>query len=360
MFNHILTPLDGSPLASCIFPHVVAFARATGARITLLRVLERRSNSLAGRVNPCDWQIEKREGQAYLDEMMAQLLQVIDVPVHTALLEGPAAEQIIDYAHRTEADLLILSSHGEGGLSDWHVSSVAHKVIQRAGTSVLLVRAWRPEASCEPANWGKPCYHRILVPLDGSQRAECVLPLASVLAEQAEAFSLVHVVTQPELFQRVTLTSEDQNVLEQIISRNQQQAEHYFSQLQGRLMPTPQTHIFTTPNATATLHRFVAEEQIDLVVLSAHGLSGQAQWPFGRLTQSFIDYGETPLLIVQDMPLGTSSTMQTAIQSTVYTVRTASVTGPDERLPGHAYYSPDGDSEAAYLPRAERNYAYAF
>ena len=41
MFSHILTPLDGSPQAACVLPHVVALARATGARITLLRVLER-------------------------------------------------------------------------------------------------------------------------------------------------------------------------------------------------------------------------------------------------------------------------------------------------------------------------------
>ncbi|MBU0703591.1 MAG: universal stress protein, partial [Chloroflexi bacterium] len=41
MFDHILVPLDGSSLAECVLPHVVAIARALGARVTLMQVLER-------------------------------------------------------------------------------------------------------------------------------------------------------------------------------------------------------------------------------------------------------------------------------------------------------------------------------
>ena len=130
----------------------------------------------------------------------------------------------------------------QGGLSDWYTSSVAQKVIQRVGISVLLVRAWRPEASCEPAHWGEQRYHRILAPLDGSTRAECVLPIATALAERADALWLVHVVPRPELFQRLPLTTDEEALLEQIGKRNQQQAEHYFEQLQARLLPAPAPH----------------------------------------------------------------------------------------------------------------------
>lgn len=360
MFSHILTPLDGSPLAACVFPHVVAIARATGARITLLRVLERSGDSLAGHGNPFDWQMQKREAQTYLDEMAEQLLHTVDLPVTTALLEGRAAVQIVEHAQRTDADLVVLSSHGQGGLSDWHTSSVAHKVIQRAGTSVLLVRAWRPEASCEPAQWGEQHYRRILAPLDGSPRAECVLPLATALAERADALWLVHVVTRPELFQRLPLSTEEQAFLEQIVARNQQQAQQYFEQLQARLVPTPHTHILTNHNVAALLHRFVAEEQIDLVLLSAHGFSGQAQWPFGSLTQSFISYGETPLLIVQDMPRCASGAIQTAIQSVVHPARTASVADPAERPPESQHGGPRALSATREAHGVARNYAYAF
>ena len=360
MFSHILTPLDGSPLAACVFPHVVALARVTEAQVTLLRVLERSRSALEGHVNPFDWQMQKREAQAYLDEMAARLLHTLDLPVKTDLLEGSPAAEIVEYAQRTEADLVVLSSHGEGGLSGWHTSSIAQKVIQRAGTSVLLARAWRPEASCEPAQWGGQHYQRILVPLDGSPRAECVLPIATALAAHADALWLVHGVTRPALFERLPLTTEDQALLAQIVARNQQQAEQYFAQLQARLLPAPHTHLLTNHNVTAMLHRFVAEHQIDLVVLAAHGCAGQAQWPFGSLTQSFIQYGETSLLIVQDMPVCTSGAIQTSIQSVVPTARTASVADLAEHplASQHSGNIPLADTQ--YPPTVARHYVYAF
>jgi len=40
---------------------------------------------------------------------------------------------------------------------------------------------------------------------------------------------------------------------------------------------------------------------VDLVLLGAHGYSGQRKWPYGSITTSFIEYGSMPLLIVQDL-----------------------------------------------------------
>jgi nucleotide-binding universal stress UspA family protein len=54
----------------------------------------------------------------------------------------------------------------------------------------------------------------------------------------------------------------------------------------------------------ATLHELVAVEDVDLVVLSAHGYSCKTKWPYGSVTASFIDYGTTPLLVVQDLSTG--------------------------------------------------------
>jgi nucleotide-binding universal stress UspA family protein len=359
MFSHILAPLDGSPLAVCVLPHVVAVARATGARMTILRVLERGGNDLAGDVNPFDWQMQKLEAQAYLDEIAEQLLHIVDLPVKTDLLEGSAAAQIVEYAQRTDADLVVLSSHGRGGLSDWHTSSVAQKVIQRAGVSVLLARAWRPEAICEPAHWGERYYQRILAPLDGSTRAECVLPIATALAEHA-ALWLVHVVARPELFQRMPLTTEEQTLLDQIVQRNQQQATRYLEQLQARLAPTPRTYVLANHSAATMLHHFVAQEQIDLVVLCAHGFSGQAQWPFGSLAHSFINYGETPLLIVQDMPRLSSGAIQSAVHSAVQPARTASVATPTERQLASQYGVNSAFSVVSHAAGIDLNHAYAF
>jgi hypothetical protein len=44
------------------------------------------------------------------------------------------------------------------------------------------------------------------------------------------------------------------------------------------------------------------QEHIDLVTLSAHGYTGNHQWPYGSMVNNFILYGKAPLLIVQDLP----------------------------------------------------------
>jgi nucleotide-binding universal stress UspA family protein len=186
-----------------------------------------------------------------------------------------------------------------------------------------------------------------------------VLPIATVLAEHA-ALWLVHVVARPELFQRMPLTTEEQTLLEQIVQRNQQQATRYLEQLQARLTPTPRINIMGNDTAATMLHHFVAQEQIDLVVLCAHGFSGQAQWPFGSLAHSFINYGETPLLIVQDMPRLSSGAIQSAVHSAVQPARTASVATPTERQLASQY---DGNSALVVGRDAagiDRHYAYAF
>ena len=66
-------------------------------------------------------------------------------------------------------------------------------------------------------------YRRILVPLDGSQRAEHVLPMASALAERhAAELVLLHVVVKPELIQRMPLTDDEIELVDKVVQRNVQ------------------------------------------------------------------------------------------------------------------------------------------
>src|SRR5690606_31309523 len=59
--------------------------------------------------------------------------------------------------------------------------------------------------------------------------------------------------------------------------------------------------ILVSNDAALSLHELVEQRQVDLVILSAHGYSGKSRWPYGSITTSFIEYGTTPLLVVQDM-----------------------------------------------------------
>jgi len=301
MFEKIIVPLDGSTFAASVIPHVVAMVQATDAQVILLRVMVENHTTHTA-VDPVNWQLQKTEAQAYLDEMSERLTRWIDVQPETVLLEGRAADRIIEYARQSACDLVILSSHGQSGLSGWNVSSVAQKVIRRVARSTLLVRTYQMMASHQEHE-EQVRYRRIVVPLDGSPRAEHVLPHATALAEWHGAeLLLVHAVARPTMIQRMPLTAEESALAEQIFERNQVQAHKYLEQLRSRLQPAPQIHVITGENIPAAMHRFVDQQGSDLILLSAHGYSAQPQWPYGSLVTSFIDHGATSLLILQDMP----------------------------------------------------------
>jgi nucleotide-binding universal stress UspA family protein len=195
--------------------------------------------------------------------------------------------------------LIILSSHGHSGLKKWGISSVTHKVILSAPTSLLIVRA--------PHQLKDQPYARILVPLDGSWRAENILPMVTLLARQHKSqIQIVHVVKPPEMARHMPLMQEDIDLSNRIVARNREEALHYLDQVQSRSPLAGidvKAHLITSNNATVALHELVDREQIDMVALSAHGYSGNNQWPYGSVVNNFILYGKVPLLIVQDQPV---------------------------------------------------------
>ena len=93
----------------------------------------------------------------------------------------------------------------------------------------------------------------------------------------------------------------------QFVKNNQQAASSYFKQLLAQFSTKDlkiKTHISIGENAIAVLHDLAEESNADLVLLAAHGETGDRRWPYGSVTTSFIAYGNTSLLIMQDLPLG--------------------------------------------------------
>lgn len=300
MVKHILAPLDGSNLAECVLPHVVAMARAFDARVTVLRVLDEVSSEGTVPINPVNWQLMKAQGQRYVDQI-AETLEEAGVAVDTALQEGKAADRIISFVDEEDVDLMVLSSHGRSGLYRWNVSSVVQKTIFQANTSVLIVRAYRPA----PERLKEHHYEKIFVPIDCSQRAECVFPNVTNLARDGNAeVILAHVVQRPQIPRREPLTEEEQTLVSEITEIYRQEAMEYLQGVQSRMSADVQVRLLENGDIATVLHNTVADEDPDLVVMCAHGQTGATQWPFGSLPLNFIAYGTTPLMVVQDLPSG--------------------------------------------------------
>jgi nucleotide-binding universal stress UspA family protein len=299
MFSRVLAPLDGSALAERALAHIAGLVQHE-SEVTLLRVIEPGEASL---IDPLEWRLRRNEAEAYLDGVAEGLQQMICARPETLVLEGRAADRILEAAQDTETQLLVLSSHGRGGLNAWNLNSVASKVAHRAGASLLLVRSYRAPETLEGAEWRPERYGRILVPLDGSLRAEHVLPTANALAERHGAtLVLAHVVTLPRAIERMPPTAEAAAVQQRARADHNAQAERYLAQMAAGLTADTETRLVENNDAAAALHRLAADEQVDLVLLSAHGHSAQRFWPYGSLALSFMLHGTTPLLVLQDIP----------------------------------------------------------
>jgi len=142
--------------------------------------------------------------------------------------------------------------------------------------------------------------------MDCSARSEFVLPFAINLAQFYKAQLILEtVIEKPRLINRMPLPQEIVDLSNRFVERNEQAASHYFKQLLGQFSTKDlkiKTHISVGENAIAVLHDMAEESNADLVLLVAHGETGERRWPYGSVTTSFIAYGNTSLLIVQDLP----------------------------------------------------------
>ena len=305
MLNHILVPLDGSTLAECVLPHVAAIAPVTHARITLLHVLQQtRNGGGSPAVDPVEWHLQKQNAEKYLEGIVTRLNESGILGVESVMLEGNPAGSVIEFARNNNVDLIALSTHGHSGLSGWNVSGVVQKILLRSYKSTLLVRAYMPSAT----DTTKIRYKRLFVGMDGSPRSEFVLPFAINLAQFYKSQLILEtVVERPRFIDRMPVSQEIVELSNQFIEKNRQAASRYFKQLLAQFSTKDlkiKTHISIGDNAIAVLHDMAEESNPDLMLLAAHGETGERRWPYGSVTTSFIAYGNTSLLIMQDLPEG--------------------------------------------------------
>jgi nucleotide-binding universal stress UspA family protein len=209
---------------------------------------------------------------------------------------------VVNFARNNNVDLIVLSTHGQSGLSGWNVSSVVQKILLRSYKSILLVRAYLRSS----AEITKVRYKRLFVGMDGSARSEFVLPFAIGVAQYHKSQLILEtVIERPHTINRFPLSEEDTELINRFVEKNYQAASRYLEQLVNQFSRKNlklQAHASIGENAITVLHDMAEEANPDLVLLAAHGYTGEKRWPYGSVTTSFIAYGNTSLLILQDVP----------------------------------------------------------
>jgi nucleotide-binding universal stress UspA family protein len=142
----IFVPLDGSALAEKVLPTVIGLAKPLKLEVQLVRAYTPAAETYIiadGVIAQSTAQFNqnlKAEVETYLEGKVQALRAEGVENVSAAAVLGDAASEIIDFARRTENNLVAMSTHGRSGVGRWLLGSVAEKVVQHSQDPVLLIR----------------------------------------------------------------------------------------------------------------------------------------------------------------------------------------------------------------------------
>ena len=291
--KHILVLFDQPVISPELLSHAAKLAIACEASITLLNVLD---STVSGphepSIDPLEWYMIKTEAESSLHKV-AERLQQHGLQVQKTILENWSIEYILEYIQDNRVDLIAVNKHG---------ASIGEKLqtLLRYISVPMLIAPSREQFSDAITIDG---YQKILVPLDGSQRAEFVLPTAVNLAKASDAsLLLAHVVHKPEMPRRTPASPEDIDLLDRLVERNRAEAMKYLEQLVSRVDAKAEPCLLVSEKVSVALHNLIEQESVDLVVLSAHGYSIEPRWPCGSIAYNIISYVNHALLVIQDFP----------------------------------------------------------
>jgi nucleotide-binding universal stress UspA family protein len=293
--RRILVCLDRSTYSEACLPHAISVAKVFGSSVTLLYVQPAQEHSGVRITDPVDWEVSRREASAYLDPLAKNVSETWGLSVDSRVEQGRPAERITAIAREIGADLTVIASHGEGGVAAWNLGSTAQQVLTVSRGSVLIARSALPSPSVITPQ-------HILVPLDGSLRTESVLPTAVRIADSHGAeLLLAHVVAEP--LPTAVLHAGDLDLARDLAARLESRAKRYLDQLRARLPQEARVRTLVTRHADErqSLLEIARQEQIDLILLSAHGSVCNPTRPFGSVTHHLLAHSTVPILVLQDL-----------------------------------------------------------
>lgn len=308
MFRSMMVPVDGSAFAEHALPTAVELAKRTGATLHLVRVHQ--PPVVAAAESPVimdtDWlDALKAEERKYLANVQRAPM-LAGTNVETVLVEGFPADALAGYAHSRHVDLIVMTTHGRGGISRFWLGSVADALVRQAGTPVLLVR---PDEEVEDERPAAPPMRHILIPMDGSELSQSVLEPASELGALTDArFTLMRVlVPLPPMPRPWTMgrAAAEAEVLEE-------DRQHALAELDGLAAPLRERGLHveceavTHPNPATAILEFAATNAADVIALATRGRSGWTRVAMGSVADKVMRASMLPVLLYRPPSPGTS------------------------------------------------------
>ena len=310
MYSKIIVPLDGSELSEQSLPYARLVARSLAAPIELVqafdfmapRVLGAHANhEVAGRLE----RSAMRRSQDYLASVAEPLVANGHSVSYTAL-HGAPAEAVVSAASADPSALVVMSTHGRGGIARWVMGSVTDKVLHMMPNPMLIVRA----TVTGPAS-PQSSVQTVVVPLDGSPLAELALPHAiSIAAALGSGITLLRVTPTEDYYRyQLTVTPDMASIPDfdgvsatELTASDARDGAAYLADVENRL---------TTDHAQGVVadhrqHQNVAQaiiaktgEQPALVVMTTHGRSGVGRVVLGSITDRVVRHSNVPVLVIR-------------------------------------------------------------
>jgi nucleotide-binding universal stress UspA family protein len=295
--RHILVPLDGSALAESALPAAAAMAQAFGARVTLFHVLEEWAPA---RVHGQPHLTDADRAEAYLGAVAGRpplAGREVEIHVHRPRTDN-VAESLMAHADELQADLVVLSTHGRGGMRDLFFGNIALQALTRGRTPILLVKP-------TPAGAAGPFACRtILVPLDGTQEHEPSLSVAArVAGTVGAALHLVNVVPTAGTLSGHQAAAGTLMPLatRAMLALAEEEAASYVQQCKARLVDQGlrATCAVGRGDPLGVILEAAQGVQADLVVMATHAHGAMAGFWSGSLTPKLMQRLDRPILLVR-------------------------------------------------------------
>lgn len=296
MKHKILIPLDGSPFAERVLAYIRGLAKPRTVELLLVHVTQASqyySVLVPDAMHSVDITHWQKEAEKYLQRKSDEL-RGEGYEVSYLMTEGDIASVICELADTQSADLIAMTTHGRSGIEKWVLGSVADRVVRAASQPVFLVRPQKDMTRPAPLR-------RILVPLDGSSLAEKALAGAIDLAKSTGAeIWLMQSVEFPEYWGEEYA---GMHAVPSMISTEEQEAaarEYLLHVAEGLVeAKLPTQIVVTTGHAASAISDVVADNDIDLIVMSTHGRSGLSRWVFGSVAEKVVRLAECPVLLIR-------------------------------------------------------------
>lgn len=300
MTRSIVVPLDGSPLGASALPLAVAIAQRNDTELQLIHVHQRPVQLLGAPANDLQFDVEMEELMGReLADTAERVRNETHLLITATLMEGPVVETLVRHIAANRPWLVVMSSHGRGGLGRMMHGSVADALARHAGVPVLIARLGSDVPALQRTTAG-PVFPNILMPLDGAVAEEEIVEYAATLGEPGRTIvTLLGVVVPVPAFvapapgppmplDRVALAQQHDEVLSRLggVARTIQQRG---------FTAVPQVVVNSQPGPA--ILDFAAEHPTDLIALSTRGRGGLARAILGSVADHVMRHATVPVLL---------------------------------------------------------------